>query len=74
MVNTVELLAKINESGIKKQHIAKTLGMGVPTLWRKIRGISEFKPSEIIKLCDILGIRTGTEKDRYFFCGERSIK
>lgn len=74
MVNTVELLTKINERGIKKQHIAKTLGISVPTLWRKIRGISEFKPSEIVKLCDILGVRSISERDKYFFCDERSIK
>lgn len=68
MVNTVDLLAKINECGVKKQFVANAIGVSVPTLWRKIRGISEFKTSEIVNLCKILDIRTSTERDHLFFC------
>lgn len=68
MVNTTDLLAMINTSGLKKTFIAKELGISVPSLWRKVRGITEFKPSEIVKLCNLLGIRGAMEKDRLFFC------
>ncbi|MCR5466806.1 MAG: helix-turn-helix domain-containing protein [Lachnospiraceae bacterium] len=68
MTNTTEILALIQERGIKKQHIAKTLDISVPTLWRKIRGTSDFKQTEIVELCDILGVRTSAERDRLFFC------
>ena len=66
MVNTNELLSLIAKSGLKKQYIAKELKMSVPSLWRKVHGTVDFKSAEIVKLCDMLGIRSGDDKVRIF--------
>ena len=67
MVNSKALLETIEKSGFKKQYIADALGMRGVTLWRKINNVSEFKPSEIVKLCEILDIHESKVKDRLFF-------
>lgn len=67
MVKTNELLAVIDASGMKKQFLAKELGISIPTFWRKIRGLTEFKPSEIARLSELLGIGSLKERDRLFF-------
>ena len=67
MVNTNELLALIANSGKKKQYFADELGMHIATFWRKVRNVSEFKPSEIDKLCNLLGVNSLKEKQRLFF-------
>ena len=67
MVKTNELLAVIDASGMKKQFLAKELGISIATFWRKIRGLTEFKPSEIARLSELLGIGSLKERDRLFF-------
>lgn len=66
MVNTSELSSLIADSGLKKQHIAKELGISVPAFWRKVQGVSDFKSLEIVKLCDLLNIKSSVDKDRLF--------
>lgn len=67
MTDTAKLLKIIKDSGIKKGNIADYLGLTIQGFMRKVKNISEFKPSEIEKLCDILAIRSLKEKDRIFF-------
>ena len=67
MVDTKLLNEKIDESGLKKSHIAKAIGRATSTLSRKISGKSDFKESEINILCEILPIETLEEKEAIFF-------
>ena len=46
----------IIESGLKKNFIAKQLGIKYDTLRKKLNGQTEFKISEIIQLSKILNI------------------
>lgn len=46
----------IIESGLKKNFIAKQLGIKYDTLRKKLNGQTEFKVSEIIQLSKILNI------------------
>jgi transcriptional regulator with XRE-family HTH domain len=67
MTNTIELKKRIDESGLKYQHIANKLGLSDYGLSKKINNVSEFKASEIYSLCEILQIKTSAEKERIFF-------
>ena len=67
MTNTKLLEKKIEESGYRKGHIAKVLGLSAYGLTLKIRNESEFKASEIDALCGLLGIESWEEKDAIFF-------
>ena len=67
MTNTKALEEKIEQSGLKKNFIAKTIGLSPYGLAKKINNETEFKTSEIEKLCKILNIASLTEKDRIFF-------
>ena len=70
MTNTAELKKIIDESGIKKKHIAQRLGLSYYGLQLKIEGKNEFKQKEITVLCDILNIDSLKQKDRIFFTQE----
>lgn len=67
MTNTKLLIQYIHNSGLKKGKIAKTLGISLFTLKRKIDNETEFKQSEIQKLCELLSINTASEKESVFF-------
>ena len=67
MTDTKELLKIIDDSGLKRIHIAKKLGIDRFSLYKKIRNETEFKASEIKKLCEILGINDEKEVSRIFF-------
>ena len=56
MTNTEELNVAILRSGLTKREIAKRLGLSEQGLLLKITNKSEFKASEIDKLCEILGL------------------
>lgn len=49
----------IKESGYKKNHIAKVLGMKMPTLANKISGKRLWKVDEIKKLAELIGVPVG---------------
>ena len=70
MTNTIELKKLISESGIKKNHIAKRLGLTHYGLQLKIEGKNEFKQKEIQELCKILNIDSLKKKDEIFFASE----
>lgn len=67
MTNTELLNAKINESGIKKGVIAERLGLSRYGLAKKIDGTNDFKSEEILTLCELLNIKTLTEREKIFF-------
>lgn len=67
MTDTVLLEQKISESGLKKIHISSLIGLSPYGLAKKITNETEFKTSEVNKLCEILGIYDLAEKDRIFF-------
>ena len=56
MTNTTMLVTFIDNSGFKRSHIAKKLGITSYTLARKIENKSEFKANEIEILCNLLSI------------------
>ena len=61
MTNTAMLENAIRASGLKKKHIYETLGISRQGLDLKIKGVNEFRASEIEKLCDLLKL---TNRDR----------
>ena len=67
MTDTVKLNARIQASGLKKNYIAKVLGVVESTLARKINNSQDFKASEIDALCTLLGIESLEEKEAIFF-------
>ena len=70
MRNTELLEKKIEESGYKRNYIAKAIGLkSTFGLANKINNVTEFKASEINILCDLLKIETAEEKEAIFFAG-----
>lgn len=67
MTNTELLEEEIEKSGFKKSHIAQKMGISRYCLTRKIRNENEFKASEIVILCNILGITDRLKMERIFF-------
>lgn len=67
MTNTAELLRIIEASGLKKKFIADSLGLTYYGFQRKVENKTEFKASEMDKLCNLLGLDM-MDKERIFFC------
>lgn len=67
MTNTALLEAIIADRGLKKNYIAKVIGITPETLIRKIKNASEFKASEIDNLCQLLAIEDPKVKEAVFF-------
>lgn len=57
---------EIDRSGMKRYKIAEMMGLTRVGLAKKISGETEFKRSEISKICDILNL-DNTTRDRIFF-------
>lgn len=66
MTNTKLLLQKIDDSGLKLYFIAMRLGMTRQGLYKKIQDGSEFKPSQINVLCELLHIIDSDERRQIF--------
>jgi DNA-binding phage protein len=66
MTDTKLLRDHIEASGMKYVHIAKKLGLSAYGLQRKIENDSEFKASEIVKLCEVLNLDIKA-RDNIFF-------
>lgn len=64
MTNTIELETEIRRAGLTKREIASILGLSEMGLYKKMKNITEFKASEISKLCEVLSIEN---KDAIFF-------
>lgn len=67
MTNTEKLEDRIQTSGLKKNYIAKVLGIDQKTLKNKITGRTEFKESEMDAMWRLLGITDPAEKISIFF-------
>ncbi len=62
--NTRLLKGRIVEKGLTDGQVAQAIGVSRQTFSKKVNNLVDFKASEILALCDLLGIE---EKDRYFF-------
>lgn len=60
-INSELLQKKIRESGFKLGYISNELNLSMYGFSRKIRNESEFKVSEMFKLCEILNL---SDKER----------
>ena len=68
MTNTELLNKRIEESGYKRSYIAKAIGLkSTYGLSKKVNNETEFKASEIEKLCELLNIDTLEERKAIFF-------
>ena len=68
MMTDSELLRKIIEDrGLKLSKVASTLCISYPALNRKINNKSSFMAQEILKLCDLLQIKSLKLKEDIFF-------
>jgi hypothetical protein len=74
MTNTELLNEYIDRAGVKRNHLARALGLSPYGLARKIRNESEFKVSEIRKLQSILNINTHAELMAVFFVDAVDLK
>lgn len=67
MTDTQELRKIIEVSGLKYKNIAEFLQITPFGLQKKINNVTEFKSSEIKKMCNILGINSLEQKEKIFF-------
>ena len=73
MTNTELLRDAIQKRGLKYKYIAEALGLSTYGLQKKIKGESEFKASEIMVLCDLLGLDEEA-RSAIFFTRKRDEK
>lgn len=67
MTNTQLLLDYIERSGLKRNYIARMLGITTYSLAQKIHNIREFKASEIYTFCRVLRITSPETMESIFF-------
>jgi len=67
MTDTVRLEGIIRNSGYKYSFIAMNLGISYQALRNKLDNKSEFLPTEIEALCELLNITELKEKNDIFF-------
>lgn len=67
LTNSEKLKQRIEDSGLKQSYIANKLGLSSYGFARKRDNISEFLPSEINALCDLLDIQSVEERFEIFF-------
>lgn len=70
MTDTTRLNKLIAETGLKKKFLAQKLGLTPYGLAKKINGETEFKASEITKICQILDIQDIQDKWSIFFANK----
>lgn len=66
MTNTIELEVAIKRAGITKKELAEQMELSEMGLYKKINNITEFKASEIYKICKILSIKNKDREDIFF--------
>lgn len=74
MTDTEKLNLYIERSGLKQKYIAESLNLSSYGFARKRDNKSEFLPSEIDTLCDLLGIKTMQERFSVFFAKKVDAK
>jgi transcriptional regulator with XRE-family HTH domain len=57
MTNTFQLEVEIKRNGLTKKQVAEKIGLTEQGLQLKINNKTEFKASEIQKLCDLLHLK-----------------
>lgn len=67
MTDTEKLQEYIDRSGLKQSYIAEQLGLSSYGFARKRDNLSEFLPSEINVLCELLNIQSVQERFEIFF-------
>lgn len=67
MTNTVKLKELIDKSGLKLEYIASQIGITRFSLAKKIKNETEFKASEVQKMCEILCITDNEVRQLVFF-------
>lgn len=67
LTDTKKLQGYIDRSGLKQKFIAESIGLSSYGFARKRDNLSEFLPSEIDTLCNILNINTVEERFAVFF-------
>lgn len=66
MLNTRKLRGVMAEAGVTQRDIAKALGKSENTVSNRIKGISPFDVSEVLIICDLLGITDNSLKAEIF--------
>lgn len=73
-MTNIELLDKaIDNSGLKITYIAKQLGITREGLYKKLKGETEFKASEIIAVQKLLNL-SNVMRDKIFFANKVELK
>lgn len=67
MTDTLRLRRIIKESGYKYGYVADNLGISYQAFRNKITNKTEFVPTEIEKLCNLLNIKELKDKNDIFF-------
>lgn len=67
MTDTLRLRRIIKESGYKYGYVADNLGISYQAFRNKITNKTEFVPTEIEKLCNLLNIKELQDKNDIFF-------
>lgn len=67
MTNSAMLEDCIKKSGLKKSHIAQSMGLSRTSFSNKLNNRCDFWASEITQLCDILKIKDVRVRDSIFF-------
>ncbi len=67
MTDSELLKKKIADSGLKQGYIAEKIGLTSYGFAKKLNNETEFKATEIQKLCEILRITSLKEKETIFF-------
>ncbi len=60
------LKAKIVENGLTMEELADKISVSRTTLFYKMSGKTQFTLDEVVKICDVLNIRTPEEKTNIF--------
>ena len=66
MTDNKLLLSIIDKNGLKLKFISDKLGITQQALYNKVNGKSEFKVSEMNKLCEVLNLSNKEKKDIFF--------
>lgn len=73
MTDTLELEIAIKKSGFTKRKLAEKLGISLQAFYNKLNNETEFKVSEIIKICKLLNL-SNKSKEKIFFAKYVDIK
>ena len=60
-MDAIKLRQAMKDKGITVVRMCAVLGISRKAFWNKCKGNTEFKQSEIVKICELLGMKDGTE-------------